>query len=165
MAKREITDWHGDSTGQRIARYVWRSKPTRSPITDRPIRCIVAQDEKGGYWAATRTGRGGGQKAQYELWEPCDTKQQAMAISRQQARGLISVHAELYSNTVTDKKPGEKIVEITMDDGWSVAINAPERPGPTCPAFARVMKLFNQFESNKKPPQRPRSRGRSSIDR
>ena len=87
-----------------------------------------------------------------------------MAISRQQARSLLSMHAELYSNAITDKKPGEQIVKITMDDGWSVAINAPERPGPPSPAAERVMKLFDELGSNKKAPHQSRSRGRS-IDR
>jgi hypothetical protein len=164
MSKREITDWQGRSFGERVARYVWRSKPTRSPVTDRPVRCIVAQDEKGQYWAATRTGQGDGQKPQYELWEPCATKQEAMAISRQQARVMLGTEAELYSNTVTDKGPGEQIVKITMDDGWSVTINAPGKPAPPSPAFKRVMKLFDELGSDTKPPQKSPSRGRS-IDR
>jgi len=143
MAKREITDWRGKITGERIARYVWRSKPTRSPLTDRPIRCIVAQDEKGQYWAATRTGRGDGQNAEYEMWESCASKQEAMVISRQIALGVLACQAEMYSDGVNDKR---------------VAINAPGRHSP---AEARVMKLFNRVGSNKKPPEKPQSRGRS----
>jgi hypothetical protein len=162
MATREIIDFLGRSTGERIARYVWRSKPTRSPVSGRQVRCLVAQDEKGRYWDATRIGRGDGQKARHEFWlEPSATKERAMAMSRQQTREYLSAEAELYSNTITDKKRGEQIVKITMDDGWSVTINAPEKPAPPSPAFARVMKLFEEFGSDKKPPQKSRSRGRS----
>jgi len=56
-----------------------------------------------------------------------ETAERAMAVSREATRGLLSTGAELYANTITDKKPGEQIVKITMDDGWSVAINAPGR--------------------------------------
>jgi hypothetical protein len=127
MAKREIMDYLGRSTGENMARYVWRSKPTYDPTTERPVRCIVIQDEKGKYWAATRTGGGNGQKASCEYWDSWETAERAMAVSREATRGLLSTGAELYANTITDKKPGEQIVKITMDDGWSVAINAPGR--------------------------------------
>jgi hypothetical protein len=89
MAKREIIDSFNKLSGEKIARYVWRSKPTRSPLSGRPVRCIVAQDEKGRYWAGLRIGRGDGQKVQYEMWEACKTKQEAISISRQQARIAI----------------------------------------------------------------------------
>ena len=164
MAKREIIDSLKELSGERIARYVWRSKPTRSPLSDRQVRCIVAEDEKGRYWAGLRIGRGHGQKAEYELWETCKTKQEAMSISRQQGRMLLSTHAELYSNTVTGKGPGEKNVEVTMDDGWKVAINAPGAPRAESPESKRLMGLLNRIGSGKTPPQKPRSRG-PSIDR
>jgi len=141
MAKREIVDCLGRDTGERLARYVWRSKPTLDPTVNRPVRCIVGQDEKGRYWAATRIGRANGQKAQTEFWlQPSETKQQAMATSREQTRSFLSTQAELYSDTVTGKKPGEKIVEVTMDDGWSICINA---PGKLSPAERRVMALLD----------------------
>jgi hypothetical protein len=159
MAKRDIVDGLGRSTGERIARYVWRSKPTLDPVTGRSIRCIVAQDEKGQYWSGTRIGRGNGQKASHEYWDSWKTMDRAMSVSREATRSFLATTAELYSSTVTDKKPGEKIV--TMDDGWSVKINA---PGKISPSERGVMKIFDQLGSNKTPSQKPRSRGRS-IDR
>jgi hypothetical protein len=161
MPKREIIDSLKGISGARVVRYIWRSKPTRSPLSGRPVRCIVAQDEEGRYWAGLRIGRGDGKKAQYEMWETCKTKQEAMSISRQQARLLLGTHAEFHSDSVKEKKPGEQIVKVTMDDGWSVAINA---PGRVSPAEARVMKLFDKLDSNEKLPQKSRSRGQS-IDR
>jgi hypothetical protein len=163
MAKREIIDSFNNFSGEKLARYVWRSKPTRSPLTGRQVRCVVAQDEKGRYWAGLRIGRGNGQKAEYEMWETCRTKQEAISISRQQARIALSTAAELYANTIKDKKPGEQIVKVTMDDGWSVAINA---PGRVSPAEARVMKLFEGHGKKKESPAKSLSRGRwPSIDR
>ena len=153
-------DCLGRSTGERIARYVWRSKPTEDPTIGQPVRCIVAQDEKGQYWAATRIGRGDGQKARYEFWlYPRETKQQAMELSREQTRGFLSMQAESYSNTVTDKKPGEKIVTITMDDGWSVTINAPGRITPAEQrAMARLDRIFKG--EKRKPDTHAKRRGR-----
>jgi hypothetical protein len=157
MEKREIVDCLGRSTGERIARYIWRSKPTRDPIIDRPVRCVVAQDEKGQYWAATRIGRGNGQKSQTEFWESFETKERAVAISRNQTRAFLSTQAESYSNTATDKKPGEKIVEITMDDGWSVAVNA---PGKISPAEQRAMEMLDRIGKGKQTrPKAPARRG------
>jgi hypothetical protein len=165
MSDRQIFDNDGN-IAFRLQRYVWRSKPTKSPLTGRHVRCIVAQDEKGQYWAGTRIGRGDGRKAEHELWEQCETKQQAMAISRQQVRGFLSTDAEFYSETVTGKKPDEKIVRVTMDDGWSVAINAPEPPSSPSPAFVRVMKMFKALDNKKEPAKRLPSRaGRRGIDR
>jgi hypothetical protein len=146
MAKRDILDWNGISTGDRIARYVWRSKPTHDPVTGRAVRCIVAQDEKGKYWAATRTGYGNGQKAICEYWDSWDTAQKAQAVSREATRGLISTRAELYANTVTGKRPGEQIIKVTMDDGWSVAINA---PGKTSPAEQRTLAMIDRIGKGK----------------
>ena len=140
-------DCLGRSTGERVARYVWRSKPTRSPYTGRAVRALVVQDQKGQYWDATRIGRGDGQKARHEFWlEPSKTKEQAMAMSRQQTREYLGAEAELYSNTVTGKKPGEQIVKITMDDGWSVAINA---PGKISPAEQRAIAMFERLGKGK----------------
>jgi len=157
MARREITDTLGRNTGERIARYVWRSKPTQNPVNGRAVRCIVAQDEKGQYWAGARIGRANGQKAQTEFWlQPSETKQQAMATSRELARSFLSTQAELYSDTGTGKRPGEKIVEVTMDDGWSVGINA---AGKISPTERRVMALLDG--SGKGEQQRPKSIAKS----
>jgi hypothetical protein len=163
MAKREIVDSFNKISGAGIARYVWRSKPTRSPLSGRSVRCIVAQDEEGRYWAGLRIGRGGGQKSQFELWETCETKQEAISISRQQGRMLLSTHAEFCASTAEDKKRGEQIVKVTMDDGWSVEINA---PGRLSPAEARVRKVFEGLGKRKESPPKSPARGRTrSIDR
>jgi hypothetical protein len=144
MAKREILDTLGRSTGERLVRYVWRSKPTLDPTTSRHIRCLVAQDEKGQHWAATRIGRGDGNAPKVYFWEAFQTKDRAMAISREQTRSIVATRAELYADTVNDKKPGEKIVEVTMDDGWSVRINAPEKPAPPSRALTALLDRLGQ---------------------
>lgn len=156
MDKREILDTSGRNTGERLAQYVWRSKPTQDPTIGRPVRCVVAMDEKGQYWAATRIGSGNGKKAQTEFWEAFSTKDRAVFISRDQTRSFLATHAELCSTTVTGKKPGEEIVKITMDDGWSVAINA---PGRITPGERRVMALLDMVGKGKH--RKPKSPGKA----
>ena len=167
MAKREIINCSGRDTGERIAQFVWRSKPTSSPHTGRAVRCIVAQDEKGQYWPGTRIGPAKGGKAEYEFWTESSTKpNEAIAVAREHTREFVGMEAELYSENIKGKKPGEQIVKVSMDDGWSVAINAPEKPPLPTPGFSRLMKMLDGYGSNKKSPQkcrlRPRGRG---IDR
>lgn len=137
MAKREIIDCIGRNTGASVARYIWRSKPTQDPSTGLAVRCLVAQDDKGRFWAGTRIGRGSTNPARHEYWlGPCATKQEAMQFSREQTREFLFACASIASDAITPKKPGEKLVEVKMDDGWSVAINA---PGKLAPAERRAM--------------------------
>ena len=86
-------------------------------------------------------------------------KQQAMGISRQQARGLPQCkNKELYSNTISEfRNPGSQLIRshMVMDAASKQRLGEVDTPGPS--AFARVMKLFEQPEPNKKPPQKPRS--------
>jgi len=63
MAKREIIDYVGRKTGTSMTGYAWRSKPTRSPLTGRAVRCVVVQDDKGQFWAGARMGRVAGNDA------------------------------------------------------------------------------------------------------
>jgi hypothetical protein len=152
MAKREIVDCFERSTGASIARYVWRSKPIQSPHTGRAVRGIVAQDENGRYWSGTRVGPGKSAKAEYEFWlHPSRKINEAVAVARDHTRGVVEMEAELYARTITDKKPGEEIVKVTMDDGWSVAINAPDRSERITPGFTRLMNMLNGYEGNTKP--------------
>jgi hypothetical protein len=152
MAKRQIVDCLGKDSGASIARYVWRSKPTQSPHTGRAVRGVVAQDEKGQYWSGTRVGPGKGAKAEYEFWlHPSKTINEAVAEAREHTRGFVGMEAELYAKTITDKKPGEEIVKVTMDDGWSVAINAPDQSERITPGFTRLMNMLIGYESKTKP--------------
>jgi hypothetical protein len=157
MEKREITDWRGRGTGEIVARYAWRSKPTQSPAIDRPVRCIVAQDEKGQYWAGTRIGRGNGKNAETEFWQPFETKERAVAVSREVTRSFLSMQAEVYADTVTGKKPGEQMVKVTMDDGWSVAIHA---AGRITPGEAKLQALFGGTGKSKPPSRQPSKKDR-----
>ncbi len=157
MAKREIVDYLGNETGEHVQRFVWRSKPTKSPLTGSPVRCVVAQDEKGQYWGAARIG---GEKPKYEFWcQPFATKQQATAAARGQTRDFLAADCEQYSQTVSAKKPGEKIVEVRMDDGWRLSINA---PGRLSPAQRKAIAIFEKLGKGKqgptKAPEKKRSR-------
>lgn len=93
------------------------------------MRCVVAQDESGGYRAAIRIGRGDGARFEVEFAkEQFATKEVAIEASREITRGFLSADAEQYASRVTGKKPGEEIVRVRMDDGWSTSINEAMKP-------------------------------------
>lgn len=160
MSEREVTTKNGKA-GFRLQRYAWRSKPTMSPLTGRAVRCVVGVDEQGGFRAATRIGCGEGQTFETKFAvESFGSKDQAIQASRGLTRDFLSHEAEVYANGVKDKRPGQEIVRVDMDDGWSTAINA---AGSISPAKARVMKVF-EGPGRKQPDKKYPLRGRS-IDR
>jgi hypothetical protein len=149
MARRAVTGPDGNS-GFTLQEYVWRSKPTNSPLTGRPVRCVVGQDEHGQFRAATRIGlaKGGMGGVQTRFAEePFGTKERAIEAARELTRDFLRVEAECYANTVTNTLPGEQIVRVEMDDGWSMAINA---PGAISPEEARVSALFAGFDRHER---------------
>jgi hypothetical protein len=167
MAEINVLDGNGQF-GFRLQKYVWRSKPTASPLTGRSVRCVVGQDEHGKFRAATRVGRDNerGDIQTTFATESFSNKEEAIAASRDITRDYLNGEAQGYANTVTRAmKPGEQIVKVEMDDGWSTQINA---PGKLDPVESRVQKIFNQMGEGKKPrkegPKESRVRDRY-IDR
>lgn len=126
--QRTITDPDGFFSFK-IAGYPWRGKPVKSPLTERPIRGLVAIDEFGGFHAGVRTGVGGKHKGTEMafLEDACSTKEKAIEESRKLVRDELTVDAQCLADKTT-AKPGERIVKVEMDDGWKVEIFAPERP-------------------------------------
>jgi hypothetical protein len=115
-----------------LERYVWRSPPTKSPMTGHPVRCVVAQDDEGRFRAGTRINGGGPAVVETDYFQvPFATKEEAIQAAREITRDFLSAEAELYSARATNTKPGEELVRVVMDDGWSVSINAAEKPSAT----------------------------------
>ena len=149
MAGREVTRADG-SIGFVLQTFVWRSKPTRSPATGRPVRCVVGQDEHGRFRAAMRIGvakDGSGDVETTFAVESFATKEQAIEASREFTRDFLRAEAECYAGTVTNKRPGEQIVRVEMDDGWSLAIN---QAGVISPEEERVMAIFAGLDRPKR---------------
>jgi hypothetical protein len=149
MGDRHVIDRDGN-IGFRLQRYVWRSKPTASPLTGRPVRCVVGQDENGQFRPATRIGLGKEPNPAIETKfaiEPFSSKAEATQASRELTRDFLAGEAEVYSQQVKDTKPGQQIVKVEMDDGWSMAINA---AGRITPEERRVMQLLSGDVTQKK---------------
>jgi len=144
MAKREIIDYVGRKTGTSMTGYAWRSKPTRSPLTGRAVRCVVVQDDKGQFWAGARMGPGGGERCHNELWsEPFSAKDGAVKESRSMTRDFLSAHTEMAAMTENQTrrfKPGEVMASASMDDGWRIEIRAPERMSAAAKYAIRAFK-------------------------
>jgi hypothetical protein len=57
-------------------------------------------------------------------------------------RAWISAAVESYADSGKEPmKPGEQIIKVQMDDGWSVEINA---PGKLSPLEAKLKEAFEQ---------------------
>lgn len=116
-----------------LEKYIWRSAPATCSLPGAAIRCVVGQDEQGWFRAGTRLGRDEeGAKAQ-TMFAPLlfPDKQAAIEFSREMTREFIWAEAECYADNVkTPMKPGEQIIRVQMDDGWSVEINARGRLSP-----------------------------------
>jgi hypothetical protein len=126
MRERRILDYLGRDTGARMAHITWRSKPTLSPLTKQPVRCIVVEDGKGQFWTGHRAGSKDG-VGSYEFYsEPLKDRGEAIVEARNSTRSYLACQAEFYSERTEGKRPGREIVRVTMDDGWSVAIRATE---------------------------------------
>lgn len=126
--QRTITDPDGFFTFK-ITGYPWRGKPVRSPLTERPVRGLVAIDEYASFRAGIRTGVGGKHKGTETafLEDAYSTKEQAIEESRKLVRDELTVDAERFAEKMTPR-PGERIVKVEMDDGWKVEIFAPGQP-------------------------------------
>ena len=159
MSDRSIIDYFGRRTGATLQEYVWKSKPTRSPYTDRAVRCVVVEDEMGRYWGGARIGPGDGEKGRNELWiHPFRTKEAAMKLAREFARSFLTAEAEQQANDMPNAAQGKELVRVTMDDGWSVAINA---PAPKVADKARLEAFFERLAKSSKMPSPEQKKGRS----
>ena len=169
MARREIIDYLGNRTGDYLQRFVWRSQPTKGPLTGRPVRCIVMQDGEGKYWAGARIGPKEGQKCQYEISpQPLQFRENAFAESREMTREFLSHEAEVYAASAPSKGSGETIVRVEMDDGWSVSIREAEKPnverpqtvsGPSSTTEQVFKALDPKGKDKKSPLERKMGRG------
>jgi hypothetical protein len=148
MKSREIVSYIGGPTGATINSYEWRSQPTRGPFTGKPIRAIVVRDEYGRCWGGIRFGASATENARTEFWgKHFNFKSDAIDEARHSAREALCAEAQIYTQKMLPRaQPGEEIVRVTMDDGWSYSINA---PGSLSPAKRRVMALFQGIGKGK----------------
>jgi hypothetical protein len=87
---------------------------------------MVVEDGKGRFWTGHRVGSKDG-VGNYEFYsEPLKDRGEAMIEARNSTRSYLACQAEFYSERTEGKRPGQEIVRVTMDDGWSVAIRAAE---------------------------------------
>jgi len=124
-----------------LQRYVWRSAPATASLPGAAIRCIVGQDEHGKFRPGIRIGQfENNGKAQTIFTEnQFLTKQEAVQFSREMTRAYIWGEAECYADSVKKSmKPGEQIIKVQMDDGWSVEINAPGELSPLEAKFKEI---------------------------
>jgi len=131
MAGRQIRSEEGGVF--QLQRYVWRSAPATASLPGSAIRCIVVQDEHGKFRPGIRIGRSpNGWKAETIFTDDqFVTKQEAVQFSREMTRSYISAEAECYADSVKEPMtPGEQIIKVQMDDGWSVEINASGKLSP-----------------------------------
>jgi hypothetical protein len=158
MARREIVDYVGCPTGVTVKSYEWKSQPALGPFTGKAIRAIAVKDEFGRFWGGIRFGASATEKARNEFGsKPFEFRNDAVNEARHSARAALSAEAEIYSQKIRpNAQPGKEIVRVTMDDGWSVAINA---AGRISPAERRVMTLFDEMGKGKQPQQKDRGRG------
>jgi hypothetical protein len=161
MKSREIIDYIGGPTGATVKSYEWKSQPTRGPFTGRPIRAIVVKDKFGRLWGGIRFGASATEKARTEFWgKHFNFRNDAIEEARHSTREALSAEAEMYSQKMRpNAQPGKEIVRVTMDDGWSVAINA---PGRISPGERRVMALFEDMGkgTQERPKAQNKGRGR-----
>jgi hypothetical protein len=142
MAGRQVRDEEGGLF--HLQRYVWRSAPATCSLPGGAIRCVVGQDEHGWFRAGTRLGREeNDEKAQTMFAEDeFDTKEEAIEFSREMTRAYISAEAECYADSVRKPmSPGERIIKVEMDDGWSVEINA---AGKISPLEEKLKEIFER---------------------
>jgi hypothetical protein len=142
MAGRQIRDEEGGLF--QLQRYVWRSAPATCSLGGGAIRCIVAQDEHGKFRPGIRVAEfeNAGRAQTIFTGDQFVTKQEAVQSSREMTRAWISAEAESYAASVKEPmKPGEQIIKVQMDDGWSVEINA---PGKLSPLEAKLKEAFEQ---------------------
>jgi hypothetical protein len=86
------------------------------------------------------------------------TSKHAIDEARHSTREALSDEAEMYAHKMrSHAQPGKEIVRVTMDDGWSVAINA---PGRVTPAEHRVMALFKDMGKGKQERPKAQNKGR-----
>jgi hypothetical protein len=162
---RTVTDPDG-SFNFKIRDYSWRGKPVKSPLTGRPVRCLVATDEQGKYRAGIRIGADGkGNPIESAFTEEAyATKEKAIEESRNLVRDELTADAQVFSDKAKGaKQPGERIVKVEMDDGWKVEIIAPEH----CDERTRTEALLKRATTpslETQNPEHPRSRIRG-IDR
>jgi hypothetical protein len=157
MAARDVTDDNG-KVQFRITRIVWKSFITRGPVTNRAVRSLVGQDERGTYRAGVRFGpdkeTGEGAKM---LWAPETFKSRdaAIYVPREEAMYFLEGEARQFADKAQDVAPGERIVKVEMHN-WSAEIRAAERP-----PGAEARKILDKVGSRKAPkPERFPSKGR-----
>jgi hypothetical protein len=162
MAGRQIRSEEGGVF--QLQRYVWRSAPATCSLPGGAIRCIVGQDEHGTFRPGIRLGRSpdGGKAQTIFTDDQFLTKEEAVQASREMTRAYIWAEAECYADSVKKSmKPGERIIKVQMDDGWSVQINA---PGKLSPLEEKLVEMAERSMADGK--TQPSSRGRSyDLDR
>jgi hypothetical protein len=142
MAGRQVRDEEGGLF--HLQRYVWRSAPATCSLPGGAIRCVVGQDEHGWFRAGTRLGREVNEEKAQTMFagEHFADKRAAIECSREMTRAYISAEAECYADSVKKPmSPGERIIKVQMDDGWSVEINA---PGRLSPLEAKLKEIFER---------------------
>ncbi len=156
MAGRQIRSEEGGLF--HLQRYVWRSAPATWSSPGAAIRCVVGQDEHGKFRPGIRVGRSpnGWNLQTIFANEQFLTKEEAVQASREMTRAYISAEAECYADSVKrSMKPGERIIKIQMDDGWSVQINA---PGKLSPLEAKLMEMAERGMAGAETRSSPRAR-------